>query len=112
MPVMLKLAPAILAAAIATPALAGPMGSGLALTEAVARSRSAEASSTLRLPRPAEACLPQAKAALAQEPGVRKVDLSTDAILVHVAVGDTQGRHQNLRALIAKACDGAAAAAS
>jgi hypothetical protein len=111
MPVMMKLVPALLAAVIAAPAFAGPMGSGLALTEAVAQNRAARAAA-LRLPRPAEGCLPQAKAALEQEPGVRRIDLSADAILVHFTGGDRQDRNHKLRALIAKTCDGGAAAAS
>lgn len=90
-----------LALALATPAFAGPAGSGLAHTDAVAKARAAQIE-PLRLKAPAAACLPHAEAALQAEPGVRSVARWGEVFVVHVK--DAAASPQALQQVVDTAC--------
>lgn len=86
------------AAFVATPALAGPAGSGLAFTEEVARKRAA-----VKVAQADQACLSRAVAALEADQAVRAVKVSGDVLHVtfRSAMADRDAR---VRQEVNKAC--------
>ena len=90
-------------AVLATPASAGPVGSGLGLTEAVAHRQTAQR--TLKIAATGAACAAQAKAALRGHPGVSSV--KHDGAHLHVLFrkpSHAEEQRVAVEAAVARAC--------
>jgi len=102
----------MLALMAATAAQAGPVGSGLALTEEVARKAAAERLETVRLEPPSRDCVPAVVAALRRHEAVKGMMIEASDLSITVRTSAATAKGGDLQALVAKACAQPTAAAA
>ena len=102
----------VLALGAATVAQAGPVGSGLSLTEEVARKAAAERLETVRLAPPSRDCVPAVVAALRRHEAVKGMMVEASDLSITVRTNVATAKGGDLQALVAKACAPATAAAA
>lgn len=101
-----------LSLAAAAAAQAGPVGSGLALTEEVARKTAAQRLETVRLTPPSRDCVPAVVAALRRHDAVKGMMIEASDLSITVRTNASTAKGGDLQALVAKTCAPATAAAA